>query len=32
VRDAVADGRISAARYDSYLKLRDELESAPRVW
>jgi ribosome biogenesis GTPase len=32
VRDAVADGRVSAARYDSYLKLRDELESAPRVW
>ena len=32
VRDAVADGRVSAARYDSYLKLREELESAPRVW
>jgi ribosome biogenesis GTPase len=32
VRDAVASGSISAARYDSYLKLRDELESAPRVW
>jgi putative ribosome biogenesis GTPase RsgA len=32
VRAALAAGEISAARYDSYLKLRGELEEAPRSW
>ncbi len=27
VRDAVADGRVTEARYDSYLKLREEIEA-----
>jgi ribosome biogenesis GTPase len=32
VRDAVEAGRVSAARYDSYQRLRDELEQAPETW
>lgn len=32
VRDGVASGTISAERYDSYVKLRDELEDAERKW
>ena len=32
VRRAVEDGRIGADRYDSYLRLREELESAPPTW
>ena len=32
VRAAVADGAVSAERYDSYLKLRAELEAGDRVW
>jgi ribosome biogenesis GTPase len=33
VRDAVAGGAVSAARYDSYVKLREEiLEGTPPEW
>lgn len=32
VRGAVERGDVSAARYDSYLKLYDELERAPSRW
>lgn len=32
VREAVAQGRISAERYDSYRRLLEELEEAPPVW
>ncbi|MDO8500944.1 MAG: ribosome small subunit-dependent GTPase A [Gemmatimonadaceae bacterium] len=32
VRTAVASGEISAARYDSYVKLRTELEDTERKW
>jgi ribosome biogenesis GTPase / thiamine phosphate phosphatase len=32
VREGVADGTISSERYDSYLKLRDELEDTERKW
>ena len=32
VRSAVDAGAIDADRYDSYLKLREELEAAERVW
>ena len=32
VRDAVEAGGISAARYDSYSRLRAELEEAPKKW
>ena len=32
VRDAVQRGDLSAARYDSYQRLRDELEQAPDMW
>jgi ribosome biogenesis GTPase len=32
VREAVERGDVSAARYESYLKLRGELEEAERVW
>ena len=32
IRKALEDGRISAERYDSYLRLREELESAPPSW
>jgi ribosome biogenesis GTPase len=32
IRDAVARGEIHTARYESYVKLRDELEAAPRTW
>jgi ribosome biogenesis GTPase len=32
VRAALTAGEISAARYDSYLKLRGELEDEDRVW
>lgn len=32
VRAAVEAGELSAARYDSYLRLRAELEDAPGVW
>jgi ribosome biogenesis GTPase / thiamine phosphate phosphatase len=31
VRAAVSDGRVSAGRYDSYLRLRDEVEEAERL-
>jgi ribosome biogenesis GTPase len=32
VREATEQGKISSARYESYLKLRDELaESGPRA-
>jgi putative ribosome biogenesis GTPase RsgA len=30
VRDAVAQGEITTARYDSYAKLREELEAEER--
>lgn len=32
VRDAVETGAISAARYDSYGRLRAELEESPKKW
>jgi ribosome biogenesis GTPase len=32
VRTAVEQGRVSAARYESYRKLRSELEAASRLW
>ena len=32
IRDAVKDGRISAERYDSYLRLREEIEDSERKW
>jgi len=32
VREALASGEISTSRYESYLKLRDELEAAQRSW
>ena len=32
VRAAVEAGRVSAARYDSYLRLREELGEAPKSW
>ena len=32
VRTAVAEGRISAERYDSYLRLREEIEDSERKW
>lgn len=32
VRDAVEAGTISAARYDSYARLRAELEESPKKW
>jgi ribosome biogenesis GTPase len=32
VRDAVEAGEVSAARYQSYVKIRDELEEAPELW
>jgi ribosome biogenesis GTPase len=32
VRDAVASGEVSSARYDSYVKLREELEDTERKW
>lgn len=32
VRAAVSRGDVSAARYDSYRRLRDELEAAPEGW
>ena len=32
VRDAVAAGRIPAARYESYVKLREEVAEAERLW
>jgi ribosome biogenesis GTPase len=32
VLDAVSRGELSAARHESYVKLREELESAPRPW
>ncbi len=32
VRDAVASGQVSAARYDSYVKLRGELEDTEKKW
>lgn len=32
VRAAMSAGQVSAARYDSYLKLRGELEEEVRVW
>jgi ribosome biogenesis GTPase len=31
VREAVADGRVSAARFDSYLRLREEHEALQRT-
>jgi len=32
VREAVASGEVSADRYDSYVKLREELEDTERKW
>jgi ribosome biogenesis GTPase len=32
VRDAVAAGSVSAERYDSYLRLREEIEQSERKW
>jgi ribosome biogenesis GTPase len=32
VREAVASGEVSAARYESFMKLRDELEGNPPAW
>jgi len=32
VRQAVAEGSISAERYDSYLQLREEIEESERKW
>ena len=32
VRSAVASGSVSSERYDSYIKLRDELEDIERKW
>ena len=32
VRDAVSSGAVSASRYDSYVKLRDELNEAAHLW
>ncbi|HUF28162.1 MAG TPA: ribosome small subunit-dependent GTPase A [Gemmatimonadaceae bacterium] len=32
VRDAVKRGDVAASRYESYLKLREELEEAERAW
>jgi ribosome biogenesis GTPase len=32
VRDAVASGLVSAVRYDSYVKLRGELEDTEKKW
>ncbi len=32
VRQAVAEGSISAERYDSYLRLREEIEDSERKW
>jgi ribosome biogenesis GTPase len=32
VRRALSEGSISAERYDSYLKLREEIEDAERKW
>jgi ribosome biogenesis GTPase / thiamine phosphate phosphatase len=32
VRDAVAAGSISGERFDSYLKLRDEIEDSEKKW
>lgn len=32
VRDAVATGEVSADRYDSYLRLLEELERSARAW
>jgi ribosome biogenesis GTPase len=32
VREAVASGTISAERYDSYIRLRDEIEETEKKW
>lgn len=32
VRDAVREGQVSAERYESYVKLRDELEEGEKRW
>jgi putative ribosome biogenesis GTPase RsgA len=32
VRDAVAAGDVSGDRYDSYLRLLEELERSARAW
>ena len=32
VMDAIAAGEVSAARHESYVKLRDELQEAARLW
>jgi ribosome biogenesis GTPase len=32
IRGAVAAGGISAERYDSYIKLREEIEDSERKW
>jgi len=32
VLDAIAAGEVSAARHESYVKLRDELQEAARLW
>lgn len=32
IKGAIANGEVSATRHDSYVKLRDELEEAPKPW
>jgi putative ribosome biogenesis GTPase RsgA len=32
VRTAVKEGKISTARYESFIKLRDELEESAPLW
>ena len=32
VQGAIASGEVSALRHESYVKLRDELQEAPRAW
>ena len=32
VREAIAAGEVSASRHESYVKLREELEEAARLW
>jgi ribosome biogenesis GTPase len=32
VREAVSAGAVSAERYDSYIRLREEIENSERKW
>jgi len=32
VRDAMSRGEVSATRHESYVRLREELEEAARLW